>query len=59
MSDYRDIVDDLETQVEQTEKDFDSFKGDVEPEKREKAEQLIDEIEGQIEFLEEQMEKMD
>ena len=52
-------MDELETQVEQTEEEFDSFKGDIEPDKREKAENLINEIESQIEFLEEQMEKMD
>ena len=59
MNQYRDLMDDLETQVEQTEEEFDSFKGDIEPDKREKAEDLINEIESQIEFLEEQMEKMD
>ena len=59
MSDYRDIMDDLETQVEQTEEEFDSFKDQVEPDRREKAEKLMKEIESQIEFLEEQMEKME
>jgi len=59
VSDYRDIMDDLETQVEQTEEEFDSFKDQVEPDRREKAEKLMKEIESQIEFLEEQMEKME
>lgn len=59
MSDYRDVLDNLETQVEQTEKEFDEVKGSINGDRKEKAEKLIDEIESQIEFLEDQMSEME
>jgi ABC-type Fe3+-hydroxamate transport system substrate-binding protein len=49
----------LETQVEQTEKEFDEVKENVGSDRQEKAEELIQEIESQIEFLEEQVSEME
>jgi uncharacterized protein YukE len=59
MNDYQEILDDLEKQVEKTENEFEEVKDSGQSsEKQEKAEELIQEIRGQIEFLEEQMDKL-
>lgn len=55
--DYREILDDLESQVERTEREFEEVAQGDETEKHEKAEELMQEIKGQIEFLEDLMEK--
>jgi septation ring formation regulator EzrA len=55
--DYREVLNDLEQQVEKTEEEFEQVKGETSREKQQKAEELIKQIKGQIEFLEEQMEK--
>jgi septation ring formation regulator EzrA len=55
--DYRDVLNDLEEQVEKTEEEFQQVKGETSRDKQKKAEELIKQIKGQIEFLEEQMEK--
>ena len=57
MNDYQEILNDLEKQVEKTEKEFEDVKDTGKPsDKQKKAADLIQEIKGQIEFLEEQME---
>lgn len=55
--DYREVLNDLEEQVEKTEEEFQQVKGETSRDKQKKAEELIKQIKGQIEFLEEQMEK--
>ena len=58
MNDYKEVLNDLENQVERTEKEFEEVKDSGETsDKQERAEKLMKEIKGQIEFLEKQMEK--
>ena len=57
MAGYEKILDDLEQQVEKTETEFEEVKSEDPTDKEKRAKELIQEIEGQIEFLEEQMKK--
>lgn len=56
---YEHVLDELEEEVEKTEKEFGGLKDDdIDPEKKELAENLINEIHEQIGFLEEQLERI-
>jgi ABC-type Fe3+-hydroxamate transport system substrate-binding protein len=58
MNDYQEVLNDLENQVERTEKEFEEVKDSGEAsDKQERAQELMKEIKGQIEFLEKQMDK--
>lgn len=57
---YENVLGDLESEVEKTEKEFDSIKDSgLKKDQREQAESLIEEIHGQIEFLEEQLQRIE
>ncbi|MFB6158319.1 MAG: hypothetical protein ABEJ95_01520 [Candidatus Nanohalobium sp.] len=57
MEQYREVLDDLEEQVEKTEQEFDQVKDMGSSEKQQEAEELINEIKSQISFLEKQMDR--
>ena len=60
---YRKVLNELEDEMDHAEQDFQDVKEDNPDEelgeKQQRAEQLMDEIHDQIEFLEEQMERID
>lgn len=60
---YEDAVEDMEEQIESVERDFENIKdedasGNLKK-KQEKAETILSEIHEQMEFLQEQVEKID
>ncbi len=60
---YRKVLNELEDEIDHAEEDFQEVKEDAPDEelgeKQQRAEQLMDEIHDQIEFLEEQMKRID
>lgn len=60
MTDYEKVLGELETEVEEVEDEFSSIegKGGEKTSKEVQAENLLNEIHEQIEFLEEQMERI-
>lgn len=60
MADYEKVLGELETEIEEVEDEFSSIegKGGEKTSKEVQAENLLNEIHEQIEFLEEQMERI-
>lgn len=60
MSDYKEVLDELEEEVNQAEEDFSQIAEEENLDSKEKkAANLIEEIHGQIDFLENQLERID
>ncbi|WEL22946.1 hypothetical protein [Candidatus Nanohalovita haloferacivicina] len=60
MADYEEVLDELESEVGQVEEEFSEIEheGDEKTDKEVMAENLLSEIHEQIDFLEEQMERI-